>query len=228
MAYVTLDEFKRSPVHGIDWNTLDDSDDPIEDENALQTILDVAEAWVNAHEYVGVDTLETATHTERVVAYLDRNGEITIRPRNFPLNSVTSVKYRTSPRSDWTTLDVDQDVETLTNRFIIKGDGCVSFAAPLHDLVGYSGFNYGYRSPHDMNALRRIPITVEFTYEAGYATIPPNVKQAVIFYAASMIKRRGSASISYDGETQASIPGPSRQADVEVAESLLKSLRRVV
>jgi hypothetical protein len=227
MAYVTLDEFKRSPVHGIDWNTLDDSDDPIEDENALQAILDVAESWVNAHEYVGVDTLEQATHTERVVAYLDRNGEITIRPRNFPLNSVTSVKYRTSPQSDWTELDVSQDVETHTNRFIIKGDSC-GFASPLHDLVGYHGFNYGYTSPHDLNALRKIPITVEFTYEAGYATVPPFVKQAVIFYAASMIKRRGSQSVSWEGNPTASVPGPSRQADVEVAESLLRSLRRVV
>lgn len=201
MAYVTLQEFKHSPVHAIDWETLVPNGTQEENDQALMSVLETASKRVDAE--LGVDTLFRTTTTEVVSKRVDRFGDIIVRTRNWPIRTVLSAKVR-FPGGVATVVPSDR-IDVFPQSIVIR--------------------NVLERGP------TIYPVTVEVTYESGYDTveaIPVNVKTATILFAASLIKQRGSVSVNMSGTPNIMGGNPYNQTDENKAVALLQSMKRVV
>jgi hypothetical protein len=221
-----LADFKASPSTGIDYTQLVPGGTTADNDAALQTMLDVATAWVNTE--LDVETLSSTTGAvETREAHVNRNGDVVVFLRNRPVNAVTQVRYKTPYSSTWTVVD-STSIDVLDkNRVVIRGCYAFSFIGQALTLQTQA-WQFGYRSPLDNNALMRIPLLVEVTYDFGYATIPVQAKQACIIYAAHIIHQRGSTSITMDGNASTIGGSPFGDKDLETARELLRSLKRVI
>lgn len=200
MAYVTLDEFKKSPVHSIDWEQLVPGGTQLENDDALSAVLEAASERVNAE--LDVDTLLTTTTTDTVSCVVNRYGDVTIRTRNWPVKSVVSAKVR-FPGGVVTTVPSDR-IDVFQRSIVIRGV-----------------FERGKSIP---------PVVVEVTYESGYEVddLPESIKTATILFAASLIKQRGSESVTMSGTPSIMGGSPYDQTDEAKAVALLKPFKRVV
>lgn len=217
--YVTLTEFKQSPVHGIDTSQLVPGGTTADNDAALTAIIEAAISMVN--DKCEVITFEASTPTETVVTYLTRRGDLIVRPRNIPTTSVTSVAYRTHPSQAWTTIDLS-NVDVMERSFTVR-----SLSLPTIGGIAVSDVYATYLTPSDMDRLSRLPVSVKFTYASGYATVPRAIKTATIMYAAALIGERGNVEVDMDGNPSATGGLRPRFSYGEAAEALLRPYRKV-
>lgn len=209
-------------MHGIDWSELIPGGTQAENDAALQIILDQATDWVNTK--VEMETLEARTTTETIESRMLRSGEILVYPRNWPINSVDSVRYRALPTLSWIDVDMGR-VDVYRHKFVVRG--LTKFTLGPNLLTAQDAF-FWYRTPAEMTELSRVRMTVEYTYKHGYATLPQAVKTATILYASALIKQRGAASATMNGNPS-TIGGTTLDpSDMNIAASLLKPYKRVV
>lgn len=218
-TYVSLDEFKTSPTHGIDWRSLVIPGSDEENDAALTAILHAAEVLVNNE--CDVDSFEATESTETFYTTLNRRGECIVRPRNFPITGVTSVRYRSHPSQAWT--DVALTSVEHTNRSI-------TLRSSMGDIVvgGQSLGLANYVTPHDFDRLAKLPLTVEVTYTSGYAAnaMPQGIRTATILFATSLIKERGAQSVTMSGAPSTMGGAIYDNKAIEYAKSLLKAVKR--
>lgn len=158
---MTPQEFRDSPTHGIDVDALGGSTEA-ENNAILKPVLLAATSWVNGK--IGVESLQADERTDTFETRLSRRGEIVIYPRVVPVVSVTTIKYRVLPSHSWTTVDTS-NIDRYKNRVVVRGIGTFGLNPSVGNLLIEA---FDYRTPTDMDRLSRIPITVEFTYKAGY------------------------------------------------------------
>lgn len=255
----------------------------------LQNVIERASEWVNTE--CEVNTLLATTDTETVQTRINRSADIIVYPRNWPIISVTGVKYRFHPTHEWTTPDVTY-IETWNDRFVIRsvttlGGWAGSLAARIEPT--------SYRTPYDISTLNRLPVSVQYTYVNGYpmtelsssalvdastvsvksataiaagqrltiydnektehvtvaslagttvtlsaalkfahaadvqiSALPASVKQATITLTASLIKQRGSQSVTMNGTPSIMGGNPYDNKDERIAKELLRPFKRVV
>jgi hypothetical protein len=225
-SYALLSDFKLNPSTGIDTTQLVPGGTPTEQDTALQTMLDVATAWIN--EKLDVDTLTaTVGLVETRDAHVNRMGDVIVFLRNRPATNVSLVRYRTPGTSTWTTVSSTNYDVLDKNRVAIRGLNMFNFAFVGQPFQLQSPM-YGYRSPLDNSAMMRIPLLVEVTYDYGFATIPILAKQACIIYAAHIIHQRGSTSITLEGNASTIGGSPFGDKDLDTALDMIKSLKRVI
>jgi hypothetical protein len=98
---------------------------------------------------------QTFSNTERTLK-MDGSGHDTIFLEHFPIISITSMKYRSSFYSSWTTIDVENDVQ------IAEDQGYLTYHR--------SAFPAGEQN-------------VEIVGHFGYADVPSRIKEACILLA---------------------------------------------
>jgi hypothetical protein len=217
---VTTSEFKQWPT-GIDTTSLDQTNigNQAAQDVALTLILQRASAWVD--DICKVDSLATGTYTETKEMHAGRDGRFNVFTRNAPIQAVTSVQYKTSPQQPFTPVTLSTNVQPFYSWFTIY-----SLNNGLFLDTYYPQFYY---SPYSLSRLSDTPIILQYTYTAGYATIPDPVKQATILLASFLIRERGSYSVTMN---ESSISGISnaytKTEDVDMAKALLKPYVRTV
>lgn len=217
-AYVTRDEFERSPTHSIDTSDLVPGGTVEQNATALDEILDAASLMVDAEIDVGT-LVATIGTVERHDAYMNRRFEINVRPKNRPINSVANVRYRARGSSDWTSVSASAiEVADRTVSVI------VNVVPTIADQPIYGASSYLH--PSEVDRLTKIPLIVELTYNHGYATIPQDVKTATILFAAALIKQRGSVSLTMDGTPSVMGGNPYDRGDEDRARELLRRYKR--
>ena len=129
----------------------------------IQDVIDRASASIAA--YVG-QPIEAQSNTdvyqlgERYAA-IDRSGVMIVRAKHQPLNSVTSVEYRQSPSDTWAAINAVS--YSLAN-------GCINVSQPPFTRYGYG--------------------QIRVVYNAGFATVPSDVKQACIMQASLWVQQQ--------------------------------------
>jgi hypothetical protein len=219
-TYVSLDEFKTSPTHAIDWRSLVPGATTDEDNDAaLTAIILAAEVFVNNE--CDVDSFEAMESTETFYTTLNRRGECIVRPRNFPITGVTGVRYRSHPSQAWT--DVALTSVEHTKRSI-------TLRAGMGDIVvgGQSLGLASYVTPHEFDRLAKLPLTVEVTYTSGYAAnaMPHGIRTATILFAAALIKERGAQSVTMSGAPSTMGGAIYDDKGAKMARELLKAVKR--
>lgn len=135
----------------------------------IQDVIDRASAGIAA--YVG-QPIEAQSNTDvyqmgERFATIDRNGILVVRTKHQPLNSVTSVEYRLSPADAWSAIDA----ATYST-----ANGCINIAQPPFTRHGYA--------------------QVRVVYNAGFATVPADIKQACIMQSSLWIQQQYFPSAS--------------------------------
>lgn len=217
--YASTDEFKRSPIHGIDCSQLVPGGTVAQNDLALTEILLAAESLVN--DECGVDTLAEATATETFSVRLNRFGEVIIRPSSVPITGVTSVAYRTHPSQAWTSIDLS-NIEYTTRSITIRGS--LGYVA-----VGDTSLCLGtYITPYESDKMRQTSLSVRVTYTSGYDAdaIPQAIKLATISFACSLIGERGNVGVDMNGVPSVAGGSVPRMSYEAYARSLLAAYKR--
>lgn len=141
MAIITAAEVKeRLDVTSSDYDT--------QIGNIINSVDDTIKSWAG-------QSIESTTKTEK----FEGNGKDYHLFKNMPINTITSVKYRTDP------LQALQTVNS-SNYAIVETDGIYRL---YNDDTFYSGYNY----------------EIEFNY--GYDTVPEDVKNVAIEMAMALV-----------------------------------------
>jgi hypothetical protein len=181
MAYITREELKRL-YPTVDYTIYSDA--------TLDEILEFATEKVDDYceQSFGVETLTD----EISKAFIDSDNSLIIFPRKVPLISISAVSIvKGSAEVDITlTNGLNQNIYTIPS----SADRIIF---PIGDISLQSV------SILDFGTLRNVDFYSKITYQAGYATIPPVIKEATALFALESITRNlnitGASSVSQGG-----------------------------
>ena len=127
----------------------------------------------------------------------DHTGRCKIFPKRWPINSITSVEYKTGSLSSptWVAFTTDEYVTD-------DAAGIMYFTSSLSSMV-----------PNRQN--------IRITYQGGYTTIPSDLELACIKMVAKEFDKRKS-----QGVTQESVGGGTVTWNEEVDQEIMQIIRR--
>lgn len=181
MAYLTINELKTL-YPTVDYSIYSDA--------TLQSILDYAEEKVD--DYCE-QSFEIETITDEISkAFIDADNSFVIFPRKIPINTLTSVSIIKG------SAEVDITLQNGLNQIIYTIPSTKDrIVFPLADISLQSV------SILDFGTLKMVDFFSKITYQAGYSTIPPVVKEATALFALESITRNlnitGATSVSQGG-----------------------------
>lgn len=199
MAIITTSEYKTyAGITATTWDTF------------LGVIIPAAQAMA---ESVTGRKFDSATFTERYEGPIDNN---TIQLRSWPVTSITSVKFYTSP-TEYTTLSSDNyTVDTKTGILYMPGSG-------QSDTLTYV-YNAGFLNTPDIGVSPSFQVgtfAYEVVYVAGYSSYPADLQYAMYRLVDAMfaarradpnMKAESIGAYSYTrGDTAANFPKLARE-----------------
>lgn len=187
-------------------------------ETTLSGIIGRASSMVNS--YLGY-TLPVETLTEKTEGVVDTDGNLVIYPRKRPIESFSAVRIKKGN---------DEIVLTLESAGAQKYDipePRVRFVYPNAELS-----TTGVSTIANFYELRTTTFFAEYTYRAGFETIPEDIKEAATLFVREILSRRsntvgasrisqGGLSISYESR------GGNKSDLVSDAENILGPYRRL-
>jgi hypothetical protein len=116
-------------------------------------------------------------------AAVDRNLALTLRPRRFPVQSVSAISYQTDPTNV---------IPLVTSYAVIDNDGrTVVFPA-----VVMTNGNQGFQS--FMPVGRNSPVWITLTYSAGYSSLPGYIIEAANCLTGALLADRQNPMGAYE------------------------------
>ncbi|UJF36634.1 hypothetical protein [Paenibacillus hexagrammi] len=171
--YLTVDEYKRVPS-AINVSNLDyfsGISDATAQDSELANVIERASAWVDSY-CTAPDGFWASEVTETRSTFITRDGYLRVRPNNFPINELKSIKYRNYPTQPWNIVDtanVEQFERYFETPLLISPFGTPMFGYPIGSYP-VSGQTYvPYVSPTDAANLQDVKVTIQYTYVKGYA-----------------------------------------------------------
>ena len=207
MNYISVNELKTL-YPSVNYNQYSDA--------SLDTLISYASSKVDDYVEYSFD-LETITD-EVSKAFVDSDSSLIIFPRKRPINSLTSVALTKGSVDVNISLTNSQQeniytIPTTKDRIIF----------PIADITLQSV------NMLDFGVLRTVEFFSKITYNAGYQTIPNEVKEATSLFVLDMIGKGinivGATSISQGGISMSFSNGENKL--VKEAKELLRGLKQV-
>jgi len=158
----------------------------------LQAFINSETAYFQSQCYQPIAVV-TETYPEQVgtiYASVDNQGALNIFPRFFPVAVVNSIKYRFDPAQAWS--------------------DAAAFATGEYTVQDFEHVTYSWgpviRIPFANPFIRGQWGEVLLSYDAGYSTVPEDVKRAVIL----LVFKQAAANyapVDPEGQTKSIIPG---------------------
>ena len=207
--YITIEELKR------EYPLVDFS--PYSNE-ALNSMITTASRRIEDYiEYA----LDAADYTDEITkAFINADNSLVIYPRTYPINSIASIKLV----KGFAEFDIN----------LVSTNGNLSYSIPSsldRIIIPVQSISLNAVSILDFGTLKTVDFFCKLSYNAGYVTVPEDVKQACALYVFSIMARNlnmmGATSVSQGGM---SIQYGNISGDVKLvneAEKILITYRKV-
>ena len=207
--YITIEELKREyPL--IDYTPYSDV--------ALNSMINTASHRIEDYiEY----TFEATNYTDEITkAFINADNCLVIFPRTYPINSISSI---TLVRG-FAEFDIN----------LVSTNGNPSYTIPSsldRIIIPVQSITLNAVSILDFGTLKTVDFFCKLNYNAGFAVIPPVVKQACALYVFSIMARNlnmmGAHGVSQGGMSIQYGSMPAATELVNEAEKILVTYRKV-
>lgn len=178
VPYLTVDEFRTAPT-AVDITNLHRGGSLVQQNAELANVINRASSWVNV---ICGQNLAATRDTETARVRANRDGEIFVHPRYWPILEVTDFEVGTSP-TNLTAVDLTQCWIERQHFTIVSALGLSTSVGPLQ----FGSISSSYRSFARWTYVNGWPTTTLATAIASTGAVSVHVADATGIYAGTVL-----------------------------------------